>query len=278
MYYELYIDVFFVVNAWIDFLVLSVTRGLLRPEGGLGRRVMASLLGAFLLCLYFATELRFSLFGSVFAYLVICMVMVRVAFHPASGMDFLRTWGCFYAVSLFLNGVFSQIADGIQGVGVLIVTVALFHVLAGILLAVGRRWEAKEKPLFQVRIFLGGSVVELMGIWDTGNCLTSPYGGRGISIVEYEALEQYLSEGIRRTIRCLDGEALPEGEVPDGDVFFVPYKTIEGGGRLLPVIRTEKMMVRGAGRGREYDGALVGLIQGSLSDQGEYRAILSTKS
>ena len=59
MYYELYIDIFLIVNIIIDYIVLSVLKKVLNLEGGKIRRIAAAVMGSALLCLYLVTDLRF---------------------------------------------------------------------------------------------------------------------------------------------------------------------------------------------------------------------------
>ena len=54
MYYVLYIDVLFLQNLLLDYLLLTVTARLLKLSPGRIRRLLAAGLGSLLLCLVYA--------------------------------------------------------------------------------------------------------------------------------------------------------------------------------------------------------------------------------
>ena len=128
-------------------------------------------------------------------------------------------------------------------------------------------------------------------VWDTGNCLISPYHNRGVSIVEYNICEPYLNNSVKEKIGLylgldlcqreenekedIEDESIYSGE--KGNVFAVPYKTISSKNGILPVIQVEKITVKKEGEILEYPEALLGIICGNLSQNGEYHTILTTK-
>ncbi len=95
MYYEFYIDVFFVVNLFMDFLVLCLTNRILRGTARPWRALWGALAGAALISLFFWTAKEINIINMLIFSLGTTLVMVRLGCGLRKGKELLTgflTW------------------------------------------------------------------------------------------------------------------------------------------------------------------------------------------
>ena len=284
MYYELYIDIFFIVNIIIDYIVLSVLKKVLNLEGGKIRRIAAAVMGSALLCLYLVTDLRFFKPAYLFVYIITGVIMIFISFKIVSVYGFIKVIISFYIISFCLNGIFNQLIYGIDYFWqILMWTIFIYIIFCGVR-AMFNLNKRREKTLCEVKIVIGNNEVKTSGIWDTGNCLISPYHNRGVSIIEYEICKPYFNDDIKYNIEILSGKRNRDKDIENKNcdnystrVFAVPYKTISSSDGILPVIQVERLCIKKGGENIEYNKALIGIVDGTLSQKGDYHMILTTK-
>lgn len=292
MYYELYIDIFLCVNIFLDFIILSALKKILKLEGGLLRRIAASVLGSLLLCVYLLTDLRFLKFGYIFTYIIICGCMILIAFKIVSFFALFKALVYFYAVSLCLNGIFNQLVCRISSFRQILLWAVVIYIIFCILRRIIMTKKRNQKTICEIKIYIDKKEIATTGLWDTGNCLISPYHNRGVSIVEYDICEPYINKALKYKLAVYLNLNLPHTddiyneetksellyEKNSGNVFAVPYKTISSSNAVLPVIQVEKITIKKEGEILEYPEALLGIICGNLSQNGDYHTILTTKN
>lgn len=146
----------------------------------------------------------------------------------------------------------------------------------------------KRNKICEVIFVIGNNEIHTKGIIDTGNCLVSPYHNKGVSVVEYEIFEKYLSVYAKSNILAIFGETYDtDNDFESGDcskvytagenIFAVPYKTISTPHGILPVMAVDKMYIKDDKEDMEYKEALIGFIRGKVSSAGDYNVILSAK-
>ena len=107
MYYELYIDVLFLINFMMDSLLLMAVKKVLRCPVKNGRVFVGSGLGAVLTCVLVALPLPTAV--RLLAYYAgIPSMMIRVGLDIRKGRQFWKAFGLLY-VSAFLMGGMLQI-------------------------------------------------------------------------------------------------------------------------------------------------------------------------
>ena len=103
MYYELYIDVFFLENFMMDALLLMLTGRMIRCQAGKGRIFLGAALGAFLTCGAVLIPVPYLLIRLILFYGGINLLMLKVCFQTGWDRTLLFAW-IFLYVSGFLLG------------------------------------------------------------------------------------------------------------------------------------------------------------------------------
>ena len=252
----LYLDILFVTNWGMDFLLLHGTARLLRiPHRG--RRVVAgAAVGALTACVV--------LLPSMAAWLAVlykaasAWLTVGVAFG-FRGRAVWRRCGVFFLLSTAVAGVAMAVYFLFAPQGLAVVNGVVYCDIPPLLLVA---CTAAAYGLFclydrvmthrrvaghnyALRIRYRGEEVTLPAFYDSGNCLHEPFSGAAVAVAPYALLQGLLSSAWHPA--C---ETLPYGARP------VPYASVGGRG-VLPAFCPERMWVMCDGKAREVTGFFV---------------------
>ncbi len=231
MYYEVYVDVLFVENLWMDALLLLLTGWMDQAQTKPWRVFSAACAGSLGACLITVLSAQLPGLGYFLGNLAIAGLMVRIAFP--GWRHFLLRLLSLYLESFMLNGLLRYLEQfhPLAGAWFAIFGGGSFLFLSGaekLMLCRNRR----RKLLYPVTLTCGACRISLEALYDTGNGLYDPISGKPISILSGERLAELL-EGAGE-------ERLPR---------MVPYTTISQSG-VLQVYTLDFMEIGGRAGGR----------------------------
>lgn len=224
MYYEVYVDVLFVENLWMNLLLLWLTARVWHTSVKRQRIVVAALTGSLGACALTVFSAGLSGMGCFLGSILLAAGMIRIAFSREKG--FLTRLVLLYITGFVLNGILRYLEQ--------------FHDMAGVWLAVSsslsalglsaveyalRRRREHLGLTVQAELKLGAGVVKTEALHDTGNSLRDPVSGRPVCILSGELLEALL--------RGAGRETLPHA---------VPFHTISQSGILKAYILDELVL------------------------------------
>lgn len=252
MYYEVYADVLFVKNFWMDFLLLLVTAWAVRIPLRLRRILLAAVLGGAGSCVLTVMSAKLNGAGYFLGTLMLAAVMTWAAYPGRRylGERILSV----YLEGLLLGGMVQYLEQFHRLAGIWFLglgTMAALLVLAGEAYRKYRRHKAALTC--KVMIKHGQSRVQLEALYDTGNSLRDPVSGRPVSILEKKLLQMILRQSGR--------ENLPR---------VIPYRTISQEG-ILEAYTLEEMEVECPDGIRILKKPLVACMPG---ETGRYQMIL----
>lgn len=247
-----YVDSVFVLNALMDYLLLLSTarlagvplkrlRYLLAALAGGGYAVAVFLPGCAFLAqtpvkLAFGVVMALIAFGGEEKLLRLTLLLLAVSCAMA---------GCVLALGLIsggavpvVNGIFYTDVD----VKVLVIAAtAAYIVLQVVFRAAARRGMRGE--LVPVRICIGGRIVELTALLDTGNTLRDPASGRPVLVAARGSLDGCLSPQARRLLSSGKSPAEllePLSRLaPELHLRLIPYHAVGVQGGLLLMLRSD---------------------------------------
>lgn len=257
MYYELYVDVLFLENLLLDYLLLVLLARLLKRPVRRLRLLTAASLGSLGLCLVYILSLEETWLGAALIYGILSTVMVKAGLGISRIRELGRAVFLLYIISLLLGGIFGLIQRkisfplypffGITLVSYWILTAAMEWLM---------RYRSRAGKIFRVTISFQGKVIEVRGLLDTGNQLHDPMLHKPVSILTEELQEEL----------CQDRETafLPIAYHSIGkrdgtlEAFFADYMCIH-------IADKEKKLV---------SRPLLGITKEPLSSKNEYNMIL----
>lgn len=224
MYYEIYIDVLFLVNFMMDTLVLLLVGKLLKRSFLYRNVALGAVAGAALYCVLLVVPGVPWIIKIIPGHVLISSAMLWIAFR-------FREWNCFWKGMLALYSCTFLLGGILQSLSPYVKTWSFFFAAAVAAWFLARGiWTffsgliAREKREYTVVLYEKEKSCRLRALVDTGNCLRDPFSGQPVHIVERKAAVELLQEKSAEGIR------------------YISFRTLQGEG-ILPVIRLEKMCV-----------------------------------
>jgi stage II sporulation protein GA (sporulation sigma-E factor processing peptidase) len=252
VYYEVYVDVLFAKNLWLDGLLLLLTAwaGKMPVKGG--RIAAAACLGSVGTCVLTIASAQFDKAGYLAGTFLVSAVMIGVAFGIRE--NFRINLLFLYTESFFVAGIlrFLEQMQGFSEFYLLLFAsgAAAVFGIADRRIRSGRR---KAELVYPVILCCGNSRIQTEAYYDTGNSLCDPISGRPVSILSAALLDEVLDNANR--------ELLPR---------MIPYHTISQNG-ILKAYTLDSMEIRCPRGGRIIEKPMVAVMPG---ESGQYQLIL----
>jgi len=256
VYYELYIDVLFLENLVMDYLLLQLLRWMLCRSTTRLRLFFAAVFGSGSVCALCISSIFWTVPGRLIATWGISLFMVKIGFNIRNCRQLFLTSGLMYVLGFLLGGILEWMWGLLPGTfqRMMIWVLPAYLVLKGALriLMSGKR---KKAVLCQVCIAYKGMIRRTTGLLDTGNSLYDPYYHKPVSIVERKILEPQILE--------------------DPLVLQIPYHSIGNTEGMMPALFVDYLSIRTEDQTYVIERPILGVTEESLSGDGSYNLILN---
>ena len=283
MKYIIYMDVFFMVNAMIDTVLLKLASFYIKPQTTFIRCIAGGVAGGILSCISLLLPYKNMLVHTLYSYIFIALCMVLVTFGKSNIKQLLKRTKVIYLTTILLGGginllydytYFGYMVQGIIGAIYanplnlfrMIIYTSISYIFINYIIHFVKE-KGLSKSCVNVELKLKGRSVMIRGLIDSGNSLTDPYYGKIVHIVEYDALQMIL-EGV---------------DVHKEKYRLVPFHSLGQRNGLLEVIEFDQMQVSFIDR-ESYDKKesffydekypAIGLYHGYLSGEKKYEVLL----
>lgn len=256
MYYELYVDVFLLVNFTMDFLLLLLAKKILKCSATHGNICLGSLIGSLLTCLVVILPIKSAVLKLILFHMVINIAMIYIGLRVHTLREVVRAWIALYIGGFLLGGVFTYFQQYLK-IGSLFFAVAVlsYWVVQGIWSFVVCIQKVNQKEC-DVTLYRDGKKCTLHALIDTGNSLADPLTKQPVCIVEKEFVEKWLCESEIKKLRR---------------IFFHSIGKDCG---TLPVLELEKMCIHNEKECWVMK-PIIALCEEKISADGEYGMILN---
>lgn len=225
MHYELYIDVFFLENFTMDFILLAILNKVLGCSVIYRRIILGAGLGAGLTCLLVVVPITYAPVKIILFHSIPSIAMVRIGLGTGSVPAFIRAWILLYVCGFLTGGVFQFLGQYVRiGSFFLVLAAVSFFAVSGIwnLLTYLAR---QSRYRCQVILLCGAKSLEVQALIDTGNCLKDDITGKPVSIVDKKVIEKLYGENDIAKVR------------------YIPYHSIGKAEGVMPLITLDGMYV-----------------------------------
>ena len=174
MYYELYIDIFFLVNFMMDYLMLSVARRMLKCTVTQGRICLGAALGALCTCVVVALPVPYMFIKFILFHGVVNTLMIKTGLKVRWDRTFVRAYLLLYISGFLLGGVFTYFHRYARYAGLFFAFALIsYYVVLGIwnLISYLAR---QENYRCEVMLYQGEKALRVTAVIDTGNALKDP--------------------------------------------------------------------------------------------------------
>ncbi len=260
MHYELYIDVFFLINFMMDYLLLCLLQKMLSVRAGRLQRFLGALTGAGLTCLVVVLRVPYPWMKLVLYHGVIGVLMLKTGLDLPFGKKLLRGMVFLYIGSILMGGVMQLFRPCLR-TGSLFFALALLGYLAsqGIWSLLSMLARHKETE-FEVRLYLGEKSCTLRALYDTGNHLREEQTHMPVNLIRPGVLKQLGT----------DLEKLEE----EREMYLIPYQSIGEDAGMLPAFYMERLCLNRRGQELVIEKPLIAVCNEHM-DSMDYDMILN---
>ncbi|MBR5543827.1 MAG: sigma-E processing peptidase SpoIIGA [Oscillospiraceae bacterium] len=276
-----YIDILFVINFIINYLILFAVSHLHTSHIKRWRLLLGGVFSALYGVFAFFPELSF--LTGLIAKTVASFLTIFISFgkrsifrHTLSFFAVSLAFGGFiFAVSLIFPNGTAQIANGIYYIDISLRTLIFSSLICYLLLVlIFRRTASKTvREICDVKIICGERSVSLSALRDTGNSLRAPKTNAPVLICDFPSVENLFCESIRKTLKDNSPVTYPlllDTLAPFGKFSLLPYKAVGVSFSLLLSYKPERVEVGG----EHIPDALIAFSDSPVSDGGAYSAII----
>lgn len=271
----IYVDVLFIINTYITYILLFTTAFLAKEKANRLRLVLSSVLGGAYSFIILPGEMN--LFLSLILRVAAACVFVFVGFKIRSKRHFFRLYALFFLTNFIFAGIilalwytFSPTAlyfnSGvlyldIDSLSLIILSAACYLIIKAIDFFLDFR--TPRGRIFSVTLTLGEKEASLRGFLDTGNSLKDPFSGEGVLIVSEKSIEKIVNVSFESDeMQIIGGRSIR----------FIPCNTVSSS-FLMPVFRADKIKIDGIEKSFEKKDVLIGITKEILKN-GEYDILL----
>lgn len=265
MQYELYIDVLFLENFMMDFLVLLTVKRMLACTATYASLLLGASAGALGICLSIILPLPVPV-KLLALYIPVNICMVKIGLKIQDLRTFLKALVLVYLVSFLLGGVMNWLRQYLGGyfkIGSLffVLTICSYFFVNKGMYFLEHFWKIRDYRC-RVTLCLSGRSCEVSAMIDSGNTLYDALTGKPVHIVSRDVLERLTGFQNIQHVR------------------YIPYTTIHAGNGVLPVITIDSMQIHRNGNDgskKMIKSPLIGISEQHHFDDGNFEMILHPK-
>lgn len=270
----------------MDLVILLIVNRIMRYHASAIRLLLSSTLGAVWSVAAVMIPDRYRLFVNFCTYFIVTALMLAVINSPLNIIKARQSNKDRYALTNYLKELFKGMiimlsvacfSGGVMHMIVyytyagwiirrILVTynqliyLILISVVVIIVIARVYRTYKKNSDIYKVTVIVDNHKIMLHGIVDTGNQLTDKYTGKPVNVMDKSYFENVLYQ-------INDYGRLK--------YHFIPYRTIGNNEGIIEVITSDYMYISGKDETKAYKGALIGLSDRKVSQNGEYQALIN---
>ena len=270
----------------MDLVILLIVNRIMRYHASAIRLLLSSTLGAVWSVAAVMIPDRYRLFVNLCTYFIVTALMLAVINSPLNIIKARQSNKDRYALTNYLKELFKGMiimlsvacfSGGIMHMIVyytyagwiirrILVTynqliyLILISVVVIIVIARVYRTYKKNSDIYKVTVIVDNHKIMLHGIVDTWNQLTDKYTGKPVNVMDKSYFENVLYQ-------INDYGRLK--------YHFIPYRTIGNNEGIIEVITSDYMYISGKDETKAYKGALIGLSDRKVSQNGEYQALIN---
>lgn len=277
---KIYLDVFFIVNFFMNLLVFEIMNIFLRKRPVSIRCAAASAEGALAAVLLVFGGVRQMAAAFILMYLIVSCLMIRTAYGKTTVYGFGRRMAGFYLTAVVVAGavMFLKGIAGIRNIPIifLLSSAILLLFLAQKIVSSKKHEIRNEQNVFPVTIRYRGKSVKAAGFLDTGNNLYEPVSHECVTIVEYNLFQKMLSEEEKADFNKVLHDMEPElfGKLL---LRYIPFHSLGKECDYLPGVRADDMEIQVNGSETVHTGnTWLGICDRFLSADNGYEVLLNS--
>lgn len=280
MYYEVYIDIVFLTNLLMDYVLLRLVGSFFRCRKSRKRCLLAAVLGAAVSCLilWIPTESRLPAAILIHGFCAMGMLKISCGFRKSGTL--LKAVAALY-LTAFLCGGFWEVltAEGGLTLKTFLMSAALTYFFLSAVLRLADSVRTQRRNIYPVTLLYQGKVQSEYGFYDTGNLLADPINGAPVSVISPGVLQELLPG---KSAEKLEHIKENPGELKSTDLkglhpHFLTCTTVGQEAGLLLAVTLEELIIHTPGEMVHISGPVFALSFEPYALGNEYRVLLNSR-
>lgn len=271
---SVYVDELFLLNGVINYILLLVTKRIIRSRASQPRLLLCSIIGAVYAVFMFLPHNK--IFYSFAAKLIFSLSLVAITYNIRKLRQYIRAVAVFYIVSFAFGGAAFAIISmtGWRGLSylplkILATSTVIAYCCIMLLSSYYKRLAVKEKNFTEVSITVNNKTAMLNCFMDTGNSLYDPISDSPVMIAEFESVSSILPPGISELLKMRCADNIPKDF--NRRLRLIPYSSIGMKNGVIIGFKPDRVTVNGK---VIYD-IVIGICENSLSSDSTYSALVN---
>lgn len=280
MYYEVYIDIVFLTNLLMDYILLRLVGMLFRCRGSRKRYLLAAAVGALFSCFILYVQMDGFLPVVILLHGACAMGMLWLGCRLKKGSLLVKAMITMYLTAFLLGGLWEAVtAEGRMTWYVFLLLAAGSYLGLSALAYLSDSVRAQWKNIYPVTLSYQGKVQSAYGFYDTGNLWTDPISGMPVSVVRPELLEPMLSGELLDKLKHLNENP---GEQESTELLrlkprFLPCRTVGQAEGLMLAITLEDLCIHTPREVVHVSGPVFALAFEPSALEKEYKVLLNSR-
>lgn len=272
-----YIDQYIVINVILNFVILRITKTIIKSKSSNPRLLVSSFAGAIfaILLLFPQTEFITNTMGKI----IFSLILTAISFKSESLKAFLKNLVVFYFVSFTIGGcgyallnIFNK-SNYFDTARLLCITVFLSYIILSVISTVYEKYFRYDNLIHKIQIKVGEQETETDCFYDTGNNLYDPISKLPVIVVNIGTIKNLLPESIiYELLHGTDIVKIYFSYCMDIKLKLLPYHTVSDSGFMLGFVPTEIFI-----DGKETR-AVIGISSTIMSSDKKYNAIVNPQT
>lgn len=290
-----YIDIIFLENITINFVILALTGYISKFRVSPFRLLAGASIGAMYVLAVFLPGME--AYYTLGAKIILSFVMVAITFWPEKVKDFIKLTLFFYLVSFifggtvfglyyFLNTEGGMTSNGIFSISgfpikTLMVSIIFAYIVIWICWDIVKSKAINENIMIPISIEFEKQKVMIHALIDTGNSLRDPISNNPVMVVEFEAIKDILPEEIKSIFADREETNLnlvveQISKTAWANRFrLIPFNSLGKENGMLIGFRPDRVQIELKNEKKDFEEVIVGIYNRVLSRDESYRALLS---
>ncbi len=292
---EIYLDILFLENLVINYLILYTTSKLSKLRASTLRLFAGAAVGAFYVILLILLP-GMKAYYTIFSKLLLSLFIIAVTFSPRKVLEFIKVLVIFYISTFIFAGAalaflyFNQqggfVKNGIiyefgrSKLSLIIFSIFTVGIIIKIFLEVIQTRLLRDRLLIPITIAFDNRTVGMPALIDTGNSLKDPLTNIPVMVVEYQALQELLPEEIRGIFinRHEDDLNCITNTISSSKWFsrfrLIPFSSLGKENGMLLGFKPDLVVIGEDEEKKNIKNVIVGIYNKSLSNNEKYKALL----
>ena len=251
MYHTIYIDIVFMTNFLMDYMLLRLVGKFLHLDGKRLRCVISAVFGAFVSCLLLYVPFRIILPAAVLIHGGCAFFMASFAFRLKKGSLLAKTILAMYLTAFVTGGIYQALeAEKTMTVKTFLLFLAVIYGSLYTLTCAADSIRLGRRNIYPVVLKYQGRTQQSYGFFDTGNLLMDPVNRQPVSIIKQELLGKIVSSELTEKLMYIkeEPEALESTELALLQPHFLRFRGAGGKEGLLLAVVLEELVIQTPGR------------------------------